>query len=75
MYEKIKQTTIYKAVKILIATKSDLVHQKNISLNEAEEFVNNNDFYCPPIVTSVKTGKNVEKVFQKIVEGITSIYS
>ncbi|MFX1238609.1 MAG: Rab family GTPase [Promethearchaeota archaeon] len=57
-------------VKVLVATKTDLIDQDSINLEKAIKFAQENDFYGDPILTSSKTGHNVEKAFIKIVEGI-----
>ena len=60
-------------VKILIATKIDLVKERQISLEDAKDLCIKYGCYKEPLGTSSKTGENVEKAFRKAAEGIMNI--
>jgi small GTP-binding protein len=53
---------------ILIGNKSDLKNQIKISENEAKQFAGNNNMGL--IITSAKTGQNVEEAFTELTKGI-----
>ncbi len=64
----------YDAPIILIGNKSDLEHQIKITENEASEYANTHDMGL--IITSAKTGQNVEEAFigltKKILDQISN---
>ena len=53
---------------LLVGNKCDLENKREVSFQEGEEFANNNEMEF--IETSAKTGKNVDKAFNSLLEGI-----
>jgi len=53
---------------LLIGNKSDLEKKISINENEAKDFANNNSMEL--VITSAKTGQNVEEVFMKLTKRI-----
>jgi len=57
-------------IKVIIGTKIDLKEQREITKADAVKIITKFNCYSDPIGTSSKTGENVEKAFQKVVEAI-----
>ncbi|MFW9900068.1 MAG: Rab family GTPase [Candidatus Thorarchaeota archaeon] len=57
-------------IKVTIGTKADLEKQREITKADAFKISAKFNCYGDPIITSSKTGENVEKVFQNLVEAI-----
>ncbi|MFW9830112.1 MAG: Rab family GTPase [Candidatus Thorarchaeota archaeon] len=57
-------------IKVTIGTKTDLKEQREITKTEAVKISNEFNCYGEPIGTSSKTGDNVRKAFQNVVEAI-----
>ncbi|MBN1800985.1 MAG: GTP-binding protein [Candidatus Lokiarchaeota archaeon] len=72
--ELINNNSDTNVVKVLVATKADLINNNTLNIKKAREIAKKNDFYGEPILTSSKTGQNVEKAFRQVVEGITKIH-
>ena len=53
---------------LLVGNKCDLENKREVSFQEGEEFANFNEMEF--IETSAKTGKNVDKAFNSLLEGI-----
>ncbi|MFX1307188.1 MAG: Rab family GTPase [Promethearchaeota archaeon] len=57
-------------IKVIIGTKIDLKEQREISKADAISFSTKFNCYGDPIITSSKTGENVEKAFHNVVMAI-----